>query len=57
LTSQRQHNILISPVGELSTELIEAVAAEIKAVKKISTTNPVIFAATLSLCWKMKLKN
>ena len=32
MTSQDQHSILISPVGELSTELMEALAAEIKRV-------------------------
>ncbi len=37
LISQSEHNILISPVGELSAELIEAVAGEIKQVFGFST--------------------
>ena len=32
MTSHDQHSILISPVGELSTELMEALAAEIERV-------------------------
>jgi len=43
LTSQSGHSILISPVGELSTELIEAVAGEIKQVFGFSTeTSPIL---------------
>jgi archaemetzincin len=43
LTSQSDHSILISPVGELSAELLEAVAAEIKKVFGFSTeTNPIL---------------
>jgi archaemetzincin len=43
LISQSEHNILISPVGELSTELIEAVAGEIKQVFGFSTvTSPIL---------------
>jgi archaemetzincin len=43
LTSPSKHNILISPVGELSTELIEAVSSEIKQVFGFSTeTSPIL---------------
>jgi len=43
LTSQSEHSILISPVGELSSELIEAVAGEIKQVFGYSTeTSPIL---------------
>ena len=43
MISQSEHNILISPVGELSTELIEAVAGEIKQVFGFSTvTSPIL---------------
>ena len=43
MTSQSEHSILISPVGELSTELVEAVAAEIKQVFGFSTeTSPIL---------------
>lgn len=43
MTSQREHSILISPVGKLSTELIEAVAGEIKQVFGFSTeTSPIL---------------
>ena len=43
MTSQCEHSILISPVGELSTELIEAVAGEIKQVFGFSTeTSPIL---------------
>lgn len=37
MTSQDQHSILISPVGELSAELMEALAAEIKRVFGFAT--------------------
>ncbi len=37
MTSQDQHSILISPVGELSAELMEAVAAEIERAFGFST--------------------
>ncbi len=37
MTSQSEHSILISPVGELDTELIEALAEEIKQVFGVST--------------------
>ena len=43
MTSQSEHSILISPVGELSTELIQAVAAEIRRVFGFSTeTSPIL---------------
>jgi archaemetzincin len=43
LTSQGEHSILISPVGELDIELIEAVAEKIKQVFGFSTeTNPIL---------------
>ncbi len=43
MTSQSEHSILISPVGELSTELIEAVAGEIKHMFGFATeTNPIL---------------
>jgi len=43
LTPQSEHSILISPVGELSSELIEAVTGEIKQVFGFSTeTNPIL---------------
>jgi archaemetzincin len=43
LTSQRDHSILISPVGELCSDLIEAVAGEIKQVFGFSTeTSPIL---------------
>ena len=43
MTPQSEHSILISPVGELSTELIEAVASEIKQVFGFATeTNPIL---------------
>ena len=43
LTSQSEHSILISPVGELSIELIAAVAGEIKQVFGFSTeTSPIL---------------
>ena len=43
MTSQSEHSILISPVGELSTELVEAVAGEIKQVFGFSTeTSPIL---------------
>jgi archaemetzincin len=37
LTSQSEHIILVSPVGDLSAELIEAIAGEIKRVFGFST--------------------
>ena len=43
MTSHREHSILISPVGELSAELIEAVSGGIKQVFGFSTeTNPIL---------------
>ena len=43
MTSQGEHIILISPVGELSIELIEAVAGEIEQVFGFSTeTSPIL---------------
>ena len=43
MTSQSEHSILISPVGELSAELIEAVAGEIKQVFGFSAeTRPIL---------------
>ena len=43
MTSQGEHRILILPVGELSTDLIDAVAAEIKQVFGFSTeTSPIL---------------
>ena len=43
MTSQREHSILISPVGELSTELIEAAAGKIRQVFGFSTeTSPIL---------------
>ena len=43
MTPQSEHSILISPVGELSIELIEAVAGEIEQVFGFSTeTSPIL---------------
>ena len=43
MTSQRDHSILISPVGELSAELIDAVAGKIRQVFGFSTeTSPIL---------------
>lgn len=43
MTSPSDHSILISPVGELSTELLEAVATEIKEVFGFSSeTSPIL---------------
>ena len=43
MTSRSEHSILISPVGELSAELVEAVAGEIKQVFGFSTeTSPIL---------------
>ncbi len=43
MTHQSEHSILISPVGELSIELIEAVAGEIEQVFGFSTeTHPIL---------------
>ena len=43
MTSQNDHSILLSPIGELSTELMEAIDGEIKQVFGFSTaTDPVL---------------
>ena len=43
MTSQSEHSILISPVGELSTELIVAMSGEIEQVFGFPIkTNPIL---------------
>jgi archaemetzincin len=50
LTTQSEHRILISPVGELSIELMDAVTAEIQQVFGFSTeTSPILQDLTFAL--------
>ena len=50
MTDQSEHIILISPVGDLSAELIEAIAGEIKRVFGFSTAiDPVLHDISFAL--------